>query len=422
MKKTKKILALVILLMLITTIFSNVKAAGSFSVSASSSSLTIGQTATLTITTSSCAGQFSIASSNSNVVAVSKSSTFIDGSEKITLTAKTAGTATITVTPVDVSDESYNKITGAKSVTITVKDSNNTTTQPPNTTQPPTTTTKSGDATLKSITIGSKTYSGSSLKDTISYTAGATVSSIKISATKNNSKATISGTGTKSLVAGQTNKFAITVTAENGTKKTYSVNIIRLEEESNVPNVIEGDVPTPEETKLTLTSLIIKNVELEPEFNPEVYTYVANVENMKELEIDATASKPDAQINIEGATDLKEGDNIIRITVTLGEEKAEYIVDLYNTIQDEIMGITTEDENNDNDENKITFNSKEIILIVLVVALALISIRYIIVSYKLSKEIEESTDDILMDDDEYDIFKPKNQNIVTKNEKIGRHF
>ena len=59
--------------------------------------------------------------------------------------------------------------------------------------------TKSGDATLKSITIGGKTYSGSSLNNTISYTAESSVNSIKISAVKNHSKATVSGTGTKSL-------------------------------------------------------------------------------------------------------------------------------------------------------------------------------------------------------------------------------
>lgn len=420
MKKTKKILALVILLMLITTIFSNVKAAGSFSVSASSSSLTIGQTATLTITTSSCAGQFSISSSNSNVVAISKSSAFIDGSEKITLTAKTAGTATITVTPVDVSDESYNKITSAKSVTITVKD-NTTSTQPPTTTQPPATTAKSSDATLKSITIGSKTYSGSSLKNTITYTADAKVNSIKISAVKNNSKATVSGTGTKSLIAGQTNKFTINVTAEDGTKKAYNVNIIRLIEESTVPNVIEGDIPETENAKLMLSSLIIKDVELDPEFNSETYTYVANVQNMTQLEIDATANNPDAEINIEGATDLKQGDNIVKITVILGDEKVEYIIDVYNTIQDEIIG-ATEDENNSNDENKISTNPREIILIMLICVLALIAIRYIIVSYKLSKEFEDSDDDIIIDDEEDETFEVKNQNISTKTTKVGRHF
>ena len=421
MKNTKRILALVILIMFITTMFSSVKAVGTFSVSSSSQSLTIGQTATLTITTSNCAGPFNVSSSNANVVSVSTSSVFVDGSDRVTLTAKAAGTATITITPNGVFSDDYQTVTGAKSVTITVKDNTSTPTPTPSPSQTPTTT-QSSDATLKSITVGDKTFSGSSLNNTISYTVGANVSSIKISATKNNSKATVSGTGTKSLVAGQTNKFSITVTAENGTKKTYNVNVIRLAEESTVPNVIEGEIPNSEEGKLMLTSLVIKDVELDPEFNPEVYTYVANVQNMKELEIDAIASNPDAEINIEGATDLQEGDNIIKITVTLGDERTEYIIDVYNTLKDEIIGIT-EDENNDNGENKIIGIPKQILEILLICLLGVVAIVYMIVSYRLSKKIEElTTDDLIMDDDDDFSFEVKNQNVVTKTGKVGRHF
>lgn len=302
-------------------------------------------------------------------------------------------------------------------MTITVAD--NTTTQPP-TPQVPSTTTKSGDATLKSITIGGKTYSGSSLKNAITYTAGANVNSIKISAAKSNSKATVSGTGTKQLVQGQTNTFQINVTAENGTKKTYTVNIIRLAEESTVPNIIDDQpIQNPEETKLMLTSLIIKDVELNPEFNSEIYTYVTNVQNMKNLEIDATANKPDAQINIEGATDLKAGDNLIKITVTLGEEKIEYMVNVYNTIEEDITGIT-QDENNDNNK-KNEKNIKKYVLIGLTFLIGLIAIRYIVISYKLSRELEGDIDDIMLDDEEENT-EVKNQNLVTPSIKTGRHF
>lgn len=312
--------------------------------------------------------------------------------------------------------ETFNSSTNTSTVTVNPQAAQPTTPSTPT----PSTPTQSGDATLKSITVGDKTYSGSSLNSTITQTVGANVASIKISATKNNSKATVSGTGTKSLVAGQTNKFSITVTAENGTKKTYNVNVIRLAEESMIPNVIDEGLPGLEEGKLMLTSLVIKDVDLDPEFKPETYTYIANVQNMKELEIDATASNPEAEINIEGATDLQEGDNIIKITVTLGDEIAEYIIDVYNTLSDEIMG-TTEDESND---NNILSDLKQPLLIGLICLLGLISIGYMIFSYKLSKEIEELTADeiILDDDDEDDNFKVKNQNIVTKTGKIGRHF
>ena len=379
-------------------------------------------------------GKFNITSSNPGVVTVGKSSVWVSSSENITLTAKAAGTATITVTPVDVSDTEYNKITSPKSVIITVGANNPTTpNQPTNPTTPSQpNTTKSGDATLKSITIGGKTFSGSSLKNTISYTVESSVNSIKISAVKNHSKATVSGTGTKSLVAGQTNKFQIKVKAENGTEKTYNVNIIRLADDTTVPNIIDeqapiSDVPITQETKPQLTSLIIKDVELNPEFNPEIYSYTTNVKNMKELEIDATANIPEAKIDIEGATELKEGDNVIKITVTLGEESSVYIIDLKNeTEQQEIVGMTDDSDNKkDNGNNNfIADNLKKILSILIICSLGIIAIRYIILSYMLSKELEESTDEelIIEDDIEEDGLKIRNQNIAIETGKIGRHF
>lgn len=169
-----------------------------------------------------------------------------------------------------------------------------------------------------------------------------------------------------------------------------------------------------------LMSLVIKDVELNPEFNSEIYTYVTNIQNMKNLEIDAVANKPDAQINIEGATELKAGDNLIKITVTLGEEKAEYMIDVYNTIEEEIAG-TTQDENND-DNKKNETNIKKFILVGLICLIGLIAIRYIILSYKLSRELEDDIDDIMLDEEEEENTEVKNQNLVTSSVKTGRHF
>ncbi len=98
MKMKKRILTLIILILFAISIFSNVKAAGNFSVNAGTS-MKKGQTSTLTITATNATGKFTISSSNSSVVSVSTSSVFVDGSERVTLTAGNVGTATITVTP-----------------------------------------------------------------------------------------------------------------------------------------------------------------------------------------------------------------------------------------------------------------------------------------------------------------------------------
>ena len=353
MKKIKKIFLIALSTIVLLSIFSNVKAAGSYSASVGASSLTIGKTTTLTIKTSNAEGRFSITSSNSSVVSVDKSSIWVSSSEGITLTAKGAGSATITIKPESVSDTDLNLITNKKTISITVKD--NTTNN--NTNNNTNNTTKSGDATLKSITIGSKKYSGKSLKNTISYTANADVASIKINAEKNNSKATISGTGTKSLKEGETNKFIITVTAENGTKKNYTLNIIRLAKENNEPNIID-EKASQEESKqeeLKLTSIVIKDVELNTTFSSDVYNYIANVKNMTQLEIDASANLEGAEIKIEGAEELKEGDNKIKVIAILGDKKVEYIIDVYNQITNEETGIIEDNNNIDEDKNKTSF-------------------------------------------------------------------
>lgn len=65
-----------------------------------------------------------------------------------------------------------------------------------------------------------------------SLTVASSVSSVKISATPVNSNAKISGTGTVALKSGS-NAIDIVVTAENGDKRTYTVNIIR-----NADNIV----------------------------------------------------------------------------------------------------------------------------------------------------------------------------------------
>lgn len=416
MKKYLKILLTLFFIFVIITICTEVQAA-SASIS-STNSATVGDKITITTTIKAAAWNLKV---SGNGVKTTSYVDNTDNAENATITktlqldTSKAGTYTISLTG-DVSDGTTGATSNVRdSVTITVKEKSGTTT-PQN--PPPVTTTKSGDATLKSITIGGKTYSGSSLKNTITYTVDAKTDSIKISAVKNNSKATISGTGTKSLVSGQTNKFPITVTAENGTKNTYNVNIIKLAEESTEPNIIEDD-PVAQNLKLMLLSLEIKDVNLSPEFDPNVYTYSANVKDMKELEINAIANKTDAQIDIEGNTELKEGNNIVKITIILGEEKAEYIINVNN----EVEKIIQNSEDNTTIDFKIDDIKKYLPLIVICL-LGIISIRYIILSYSLSKKLEEYEEDEMLFEEDLEEDKPeeKENDDIIETKKVGRHF
>ena len=87
---------------------------------------------------------------------------------------------------------------------------------------------KSGNANLSGITITGNTLNETISESVTSYTANVAydVESITITATKADAKATVVGAGTLNLVDGA-NVFTITVTAENGTSKVYTLTVTR---------------------------------------------------------------------------------------------------------------------------------------------------------------------------------------------------
>lgn len=338
MSKSLKIKLIIILALVFVAIFgfNNMSFAAGISASAKSTQLTVGDTTTLSITANECVGRFSISSSDSSVVSVSSASEWIENtSVSITLTAKKAGTATITIKTNDVSDMAgENEVSDSKTVNITVKEKV--------VTPPPTqNNSKSTDATLKSITVGGKKYSNPKTDFTVSSVSAST-SSIKIEAQTNDSKATVTGVGTKDLKAGTTNSFTLKVTAESGATQTYTVRVPRLAEEDTKPNVIEEkeEEPEEEEVKVLLKSLSIKGVISEeeekvdlaitPEFSSEVYEYTLNLtpeqNDITKLDIEAVGTQDDFTVEITGNEELVDGENIITIIVKSkdGEKTATY--------------------------------------------------------------------------------------------------
>ena len=160
---------------------------------------------------------------------MSSSSVWVEnGSSKITLIANKAGTTEIIVEAenVGVSDGSGKEITGSKPIAIKVTDSssssngnlnsssssstNNPSRNTSNSTSNAGTTNKSSDATLRNLGITPKAYdfSGfSKLKTNYSVKVDYDVTRISIYAYATDSKATVTGTGTKSLNVGTQKNF-----------------------------------------------------------------------------------------------------------------------------------------------------------------------------------------------------------------------
>jgi len=399
----KKVIFCMIAFMLLMVLLKSTSFAATFSVSASKTTLNIGDRASVTINGSGCFGQFKISSSDSSVISVSEGQKWIENaSSSVTITAKKAGKATITVTAASVSDKTGdNEIKGSKSVTINVSapkeptPSNNNSNNNSNNS-------KSSDATLKSITVGGKSYSNPKTSITASSVSSAT-SSIKISAVTNNSKAKVTGTGTKDLVTG-TNKFTLKVTAENGATQSYTIRITRLAEESNEPNLGNDNKPKEAEDQpaeepqvipeLRLTNLSIEGVELIPVFNSETFEYSVYITEADEIKINTVANVEGTNIEVTGNTGLVEGENIVIIKLTKDDKQAEYKIKVSKS---SISAISEEIKEEDNDDERIGFvggindwwNRAGPATLVLTITLVLFGIATIfaIIAYKYSNDV-----------------------------------
>lgn len=84
---------------------------------------------------------------------------------------------------------------------------------------------KNSDNNLKSLSVEGATLSPEFNKDTLEYSVTLTsdTTKVKVNAEKNDSKASVSGTGEIEVKEGD-NKLEIVVTAENGSRKTYVIN------------------------------------------------------------------------------------------------------------------------------------------------------------------------------------------------------
>ena len=228
------------LFLIITLLFPvTVKAAPTGSLSCSSSgSVTVGNTITVTVRGSSSDAMWDTTMSydSSKLQKVGGSDEHSIGNDFTTSTSYTytfkainEGSAWVKVNSA-IADYEGNKAYPSTSCNISV--SGQTTSQSNSTTSSSTknksdNTPKSSDNNLKSLSVEGKDISPEFNKDTLEYSLelDTDTTKITINATKSDSKATLTGTGEKDVEEG-TNKFEVVVTAENGSSKTYVINVI----------------------------------------------------------------------------------------------------------------------------------------------------------------------------------------------------
>lgn len=402
----KKIIKKIFLIMLITigiifaiTIKSN---AANLSISTSKSSVSPGETFTVTVTLNGGAGPISASASNGSG---SGSQWLENSSLSFSCTAGNSGTVSIYAsgTVGDFATEEDVKVSNSKNVTIVQPETkpetstqskpsnNNQTTKPSTNTSKPTktetTTTKtetkkSTDSSLAVLAVEEGTISPEFSKDIKEYTMEVPneVTVLNITATPNDSNAKVEISGNLELIEGE-NTVTVTVVAEDGSKTDYIIKVTRSLKELSLDTLTVKY--ENQEGELIETSL-------NPIFSQDTLEYtMQNLEYwVKKLKIEALANREGATIEIEGADNLVEGENIITITVKMpvtaeegieaSEETKIYTIKVIKDAEPApptVMAKISDWYNNNQD--KIVFTS----LMVAIVLLLVLSI-FIITDYK----------------------------------------
>lgn len=237
-----------------------------------------------------------------------------------------------------------------------------------------TTTTKSNNANLSNLGIRPHDFSGFKAANT-SYKAVVpeNTETIEVYAKAQDAKAKVTGTGKKTLQSGD-NKVDVVVTAEDGTEKIYTINIVRGNQEGEY-----------EENGNGLSELRINNLDLSPEFNTNVYEYTAKyIGEDTKLEIEAKPTNEDYIVEVIGNENLQEGENTITILVSEknGNNVATYQITLNKSLVDEEAIAREEAE-------KKAKEQKTMIGIVVAVVILIAIVLFIIIKHRKNQSIAE---------------------------------
>ena len=145
---------------------------------------------------------------------------------------------------------------------------------------------------------------------------------INIEAYSDSEKASVDIQGNNDLQEGE-NKIEIVVTAEAGNQKTYYIYVTKIDN-AKMANA-------------NLQTLEIEGASISPKFKNNIYSYNVTIDkNTKKLNILAKPENEKSKIEIVGNSNLKEGENIIKIIVTAedGTTTRTYKINAYTSLND----------------------------------------------------------------------------------------
>ena len=252
------------------------------------------------------------------------------------LRAKTSGTANFNISGEFYTPEEQDLEPSFSGISVNITEPVVTVEPPPATTTPTPeiqnpviqnqTTSLNGNTYLRILRLDKEGISPSFSKTITQYgiIVGTDVTEISITAAPENDKAVVEIRGNKDLQMGL-NKIQIIVTAENGAKREYIINVTKTD------NI--------ELANANLENLAIEGFLLEPGFNKNITEYNIKIgSNVISLNILAVQEKEEAVVEITGNENFIDGNNVINITVTAedGITKKTYTINAYKkTVEEE---------------------------------------------------------------------------------------
>lgn len=163
---------------------------------------------------------------------------------------------------------------------------------------------RSSNNYLKSLKISNAKISFNKYTLNYNIVVDNTVDSIDIQVQPEDSKSSVRGTGKKDLNI-YLNTYNVVVTAENGSKRVYKINISRKDENGNAGSL---------STNNKLNSIEIKGYNIT--FDPDTLKYSITVDNtVEQVEISANVMDKNSTIKINNVDKLTVGENLITIEV-----------------------------------------------------------------------------------------------------------
>ena len=181
---------------------------------------------------------------------------------------------------------------------------------------------KSNNNLLSTIKLDNEEISNFSKTETdYEIAVESNVDKINISATSEDSKATVEGTGKKKLEYG-VNNFNISVISESGDTKTYNLKITRKDERKS-DNYLKNIIINGKNIKKFETNTLSYKV------------YLYKLTNVDDVKIEAITSDSQATYKIEKPKSIVLGENIFKVIVkSENNEENTYTLKIYNIDQE----------------------------------------------------------------------------------------